>query len=552
MMRSVWRLWPLFAALAAYGATVAIMLSVSVRQNQGHLIYTYDDAYIHMAMAKNFARHGVWGVTRHEFASASSSPLWTLLLAVAFKLLGEHDVIPLLLNVLACILTLVVAYRFLEAHLQRAFPVLAGLLLLIFAAPLPSLTLAGMEHSLHTLLALLFACLSAEFLSLERLSSRQLATLLVLAPVLALVRYEGLFLVGAVALLFILRGKVGMALGLGASGFLFVTIYGIVALRQGWYFLPNSLLLKGALPELTSLGGAAEFLGKAAVRRVCSNPYILVLSLLSLLAIVYQGRNREKAWKSPILWSNASFMIAVLLHMQFVGQGWAYRYEAYLVSLGVVVITAAGGELLSGELALGFQRDRLPQYLAAGILALLVGHALGERSLPILLKTSQATTNIYEQQYQMGLFLHRFYEGQSVAANDIGAISYLADIRLLDLEGLGSLKPATLRMKKAFNAAQVRALTAAERTSIAIVYEGWFQGILDDWSKVGEWKIRNRVVAAEDTVSFWAVDPSQKESLIRNLQAFAGQLPATVLQSGEYTQGIPPAAPLVGTATTQP
>ena len=132
------------------------------------------------------------------------------------------------------------------------------------------------------------------------------------------------------------------------------------------------------------------------------------------------------------------------------------------------------------------------------------------------------------------LFLHRFYEGQSVAANDIGAITYLADLHLLDLAGLASREVAFLERSHQLNAAQVKSLTDARGTAIAVVYPGWFEGIRDNWSPAGEWKIPNNVICAGDTVSFYAVDPSRTPELLERLRAFAPELPRAVTQSGEY------------------
>src|SRR6185436_17091297 len=89
--------------LAAFYAFVAYRL---LRLTEGHLVYALDDAYIHMAIAKNLALHGVWGVQAGTFSSSSSSPLWTLLLSGWFRAAGVSDAAPLVLNTLlgvACV-----------------------------------------------------------------------------------------------------------------------------------------------------------------------------------------------------------------------------------------------------------------------------------------------------------------------------------------------------------------------------------------------------------------------------------------------------------------
>src|SRR2546426_9784746 len=77
--------WPLWGALLLLWASMAAMVLASLRRTDGHLVYTLDDAYIHMAIAKHFARDGVWGVTPYAFGSSTSSPLWTALVAAAFR-----------------------------------------------------------------------------------------------------------------------------------------------------------------------------------------------------------------------------------------------------------------------------------------------------------------------------------------------------------------------------------------------------------------------------------------------------------------------------------
>ena len=533
--------WPLWTALILYAALVAALVLLSMRRNQGHLIYAFDDAYIHMSMSKNFALHGVWGVTRHEFTSTSSSPLWTLLLAATYRVVGVGTRSPLVLNVLAGWLAIGVAYVFLARQSRRAWSVFAGLALLVLLVPLPSLAMTGMEHSLHVCLIVAFVSLAASCLAGENPARWRIAALLGIAALLASVRYEGLFVILVAGLLFLLRRRPGIALGVVAAAAAPVVIYGLTSTHLGWFFLPNSLMLKPATPGLASPDAVAEFLGKASLRRLWESPHFLALFLPSLLSLACYARRRKQALESEGFWANAAFLGAMLLHLQFVGQGWTFRHEGYLVALGVVVLAGAAGELAADEPERARPDPGRGWRMAMAISILLILlYPVGRRAASVLAKTPQASTNIYQQQYQMGLFLHRFYEGQSIAANDIGAISYLADLKLLDLAGLASREVAALQRDKQLDAAHVKPLTDAHGTSIAVVYEAWFEGVRDDWVKVGEWKIPDNVICANDTVSFWAVNPSQRDSLAANLRAFAPELPGGVVQSGDYLASTTP------------
>ena len=72
----------LVATAILWGAVAAI-LYLSLGQNDGKFIYAFDDAYIHLAIARNLGQHGVWGVTQYGFTSSVWSLLWPLLLSVA-------------------------------------------------------------------------------------------------------------------------------------------------------------------------------------------------------------------------------------------------------------------------------------------------------------------------------------------------------------------------------------------------------------------------------------------------------------------------------------
>lgn len=70
------------AAVVFLALTIALV--VAVRHETG-AAYTYplDDTYIHTALARNLIEHGTWGINPGEFANASTSPVWTVLVAIA-------------------------------------------------------------------------------------------------------------------------------------------------------------------------------------------------------------------------------------------------------------------------------------------------------------------------------------------------------------------------------------------------------------------------------------------------------------------------------------
>src|SRR5467141_1610984 len=106
-MRFLRNKWPVVIAIAVLGATIFVLLRLSLARNQGHLIYALDDEYIGMAIAKNFSRFGVWGVTRYGFTSATSSILWPLLLAAVYAVFGVSEVAPFVLNIICATMVVI-------------------------------------------------------------------------------------------------------------------------------------------------------------------------------------------------------------------------------------------------------------------------------------------------------------------------------------------------------------------------------------------------------------------------------------------------------------
>jgi hypothetical protein len=537
MMRGARKHWPLIVAILILWGAIAIVLKLSLDKTHGHLVYALDDAYIHMAMAKHFAEHGVWGATEYGFSSTSSSPLWTLILSATYLVFGTNQVSPFVLDVIAATLILPALYFILVRYGLSWPATLLVLLVTLFSAPLPGLVFTGQEHMLHIFVTLVFAYLVAQELSKAKAISWASAPpiLLALAAVLTSIRYEGLFLVFVVCVLFVLRRRWLQSLTLGLAGIVPATAYGVISKAHGWFWLPNPVVLKGTSPDSASVGAVASYVW-AGLGKLVTVPALLYITIAVLILFLLRWRKQGWTWQtSQILF--VAFMGATLLHLLLANVGWFYRYEAYLIVFGLLVIWATLFEPLPVDEQNGSKKAHpVPRYAAAAILAFLILVPLRGRATEVLAQVPQATGNIYEQQYQMGLFLRQFYQGAGVTANDIGAINYLADIRCVDLLGLASIETARLILpSRSCSGADLSKLLKSKGVRIAMVYDSCFSEALSwDWIKVGEWQIQNNVICSSDTVSFYAVEPSEKDRLAANLKRFSPRLPDDVLEGGDY------------------
>jgi len=541
------RHWPWLVAVGAYWAAAGILIALSLRQDQGNLVYALDDAYIHMAVAKNFVTHGVWGVTRYGFSSSVSSLLWPLLVVLTYELFGVNQASPLVLNLFFGALILVVADHILGRYKASSIYRAAALLVFMFLSILLPMTLQGMEHLLHIAATLLVTYLGARYLSddADIQPSREFRLLLLAAPLVTAARFEGMFLILVIGALMVVRLRWRHALAFGAAGLLPVAAYGLVSVLKGWYLLPNSVLLKGQMPAWGSLWSAVASSLYSGIYNLGSAPHLTAIILTVLFLYVYTSQYRAH---QPTGWDSRRLMVAIFigttwLHLEFAIVCMFCRYDAYLIALGTLIAAAQLIDLLPQErAAFSFHWRGLPRYLGAAALAGVLLLPLGTRAAMAIPIWLEGTLNIFQQQYHMGLFMQKYYQGSTVALNDIGAVDFLADVRCFDLAGLANLKVARRRLRKDFHTADIFELTRESGTRVAIVYDSWFGGEIGglppEWVKVGEWTIAHNYVAGDKTVSIYAVDAAETAPLAQHLRDFSASLPPSVLQSGRYTEWV--------------
>jgi hypothetical protein len=459
--------------------------------------------------------------------------------------LGVSQIAPLVWNLLFAVLLLLVANAILSWYKLPAAVRFAALLAIIFLIPLPSLILAGTEQILQTLLAMLATFLAARMLSGEAPSSttRDSTLLLMLAPSVTAVRFEGMFLIFAIGVLLLLRKRWTYVLAFAACGFLPVVIYGIISVRHGWFWLPSSVLLKGVMPDLTSLSGLFLSLAVNAFVNLYKALHMFVLLIAVLLSYVLSSGKGCDVLESRQL-MGAILLLTALPHVEFVQVGPLFRYDAYLFALSVLFLASQLPSVMTGlPTRTTFSSRLVPQYLATCALALLLLFPLTVKGSRLLWLLPQCTTNIFEQQYQMGVFINQYYQGSTVALNDVGAVNFLADIHCLDLWGLADRDITLAKRTHTFHTRTIADLSRQAGARIAILYDHWFAGevggLPGDWVRVGRWTIQDNVIAGGDTVSIYAVDPSEVSHLIQCLREFSQRLPRDVIQSGSYLEPQP-------------
>jgi hypothetical protein len=511
----------LLAGLAVGYAAALIYVLLILRQTGGRFIYNLDDAYIHLAIAKHIVRDGIYGVTPFEFSSSSSSILWPLLLAGVMKLFGNHEILPFLINLIAAGIFIAVLYREWAGggnNPRWAFGMLIGWMVFL---PFGPILFNGMETMLQALAAVAFSAAAVRYLSDP--GRGRLVPLCLLAALAASARYEGCFIAAAVGLLMVLRGRWKAAVLIGLSAALPVVLYGLYSMSQGWSFLPNSLLIKHsgvAWGDPVSLWNMA-----ARPFQPITDIDIVHLPVWQSLAVLLtvQMLLRARAEKGLAFWDArilpaVIFLLVAVMHSMWITVEMFFRYQAYLNAL----------------------RRNTAAAIAAGAAAILLAIPLGVLAVNAAWKTPVASRNIWQQQYQMGLFLNEYYPEAVVAANDIGAIDYLADIRLVDLFGLASREVLQAKLGGAWQTDLTGALdtlTATKNTRIAVLYDNWFgydpatgrAAVPEAWVRVADWTIPGNVVCGGSTVTWYALKPDEAGPLREALESFAERLPSAVV-----------------------
>lgn len=452
--------------------------------NGGMLIYTLDDPYIHIDLARRiFSGH--YGININEYSAPSSSIVWPLLLA-PFTPLGHLMLwVPLILNIGFSFLTFSLFNQLLKnVGFGYRFVILGGWFL---ATNFYGLIFNGMEHCLQVYLITVIAIdiLHKEFES--RPATRNGVYLAIL--MLPLVRYEGLAVSLPVLAYLFCKGERLKPVAYGAALVAAIALFSLFLSHLGLGYLPSSVIAKSDTTGLSSIV-------MNAIGQFEKYGWIILIMLVTCALM-------------PERKLFALLLISVTaLHTLFGKNGWFGRYEIYwLTFLGVFFIHLCLTQFRARTTAIIF-----------GLLPLAFAQLVYTT-----LSTPLAAAAVYNQQYPMSQIAQRL--NAPVAVNDLGLVALNSRQYVLDLWGLGSLEALKLR-KSQSGSAWISDLMTRKNAHYAFVYEEWFADRPQSWIKVGELQMNiPKIATAFSTVAFYATDEASAQTLKEVMQAYALEYP---------------------------
>jgi hypothetical protein len=481
--------WPLLGFAIV---TLVVVVSMTARFTAAHggVLYPLDDSYIHLALARTLSEAGVWGLLPDRPSAASSSPLWTVLLAAAAIVTPglsrtAFSWVPLLGNVAAAV-GLILFWR--KRLAATPWPNVATAILVVIV-PLPTIAAIGMEHVLHALLASMLAWATATALEQEhRLQAGQLVAIAVLSGLAVAARYETLALVVTVAAVAVWYRRWALIPAVLVPPAAVIAGFGWIWVRNGGWWVPNSFLLKTGVADE---GGFVGNLFKHAVKVGLSPPGLMVAALIGALAILWIPLRRRAGPERVLLILGIACTGGQFLFGQI---GWLNRYEAWLVALDGLAILLAGAALTSGK----------PRLFGAIALALLV--VCAPRAGLSFARTGSSAHD-REWEHFGPTYALTPLAGRAVLVNDIGVISYYGTMRPIDVFGLADNESLRLKREHKLDAQGALAFAktvGAQSGQFQMCWEQMFQRVPAGWTLVEAWTGPRNVLFGDLTIGYYA------------------------------------------------
>ncbi len=466
--------------------TYAFYLIVEYIYTGGQMGVPLDDSWIHFRFAENFASGYFFHYNIGQPVAGSTSPLWVVLLAAFSFISGNYIFNSVFLSAIFHLLSCLFIYRLsLEIFSRKASTKNEAGTISLFVAIVTVLTgrlawagLSGMETTLFT-----FLCIGGIYAHIINLEQKRFTLIPSLLFALASVtRPESFLLFGLYVIDVVVNSikeknfnKVILPLSFGIVIFIIITTpYFVFSHFTSEHFLPTTFRGQGG--RLNDFIPSKKYLEVTFTFLFRDN---FIITLLYLAGIVYYIINLRKKFFYEFRSVNLIFLWIFLLpaiSSLFV-PNWRHhgRYIMPLLPLinfAAFYIYFSLSDKLKNRKLKDFALSRLALILIVGFS--LLYYAVYARAI------GMNTQNINDQQVTLAHWVDQNVgKDETIALNDIGAITFITKNKVVDMAGLVS--PEILRYRTyqwQDNLDSTYYLLKNNNVSYVIIYDTWFEPFL--------------------------------------------------------------------------
>lgn len=514
------------AAPIVMAALVAYYLLAS-RRAAGELGFPLDDSWIHLRFAQHLIQARGFSFNPGELTSTTTGALWTVLLALVYRVTHEFLFTSIVINGLLGVALCVIVYELSLTITPSRWVALVAGLTVAATVPLPWWVLSGMEPPLYAALAMLGFLLHVRARRVERAALQHGMWATVVFALAGLARPECMLLfplamADRLVMSVWVEKRTGAWRAWAKEAALHSTVFAALLAPLFMYnhrvtglWLPSSFYSK---QQWMSISGALAMGQMQQVLYVIAvAPWQQLASLIStwahdnallvgpfavgLVWLVRQAVKREG--------EHRSLLIPIALIAQPVIWSWFsgfrpadYQSQRYIAALNplYLLVGVVGGWWMLAKLS-----GKMLWVRVAAATAVLLGS--------LAMQPTSATTyalnvkNITEMQVAIARWVRDHApKGSLLAVNDVGAIGVITDDPVLDLQGLVTTQVLPLRSMKEQVAGRAPALLSQflfdHRPDYLIIFPRWYPEMdqrRDVFTPVFQVQLKDNITAGSDT-----------------------------------------------------
>ena len=455
-----------------------------------------DDTWIHFQFADNFSNGYFFQYNPGDYTAGTTSPLYVIVLGISGLLTGNFMITSVIISFLFYVFSCMVIYKLslsifassgsplkgMNSGLTPEYISLVVSITTVFSGRLAWSSLSGMETTMF-----IFFCIFGVYLHVRNLISGKFSMLPALLFALATVsRPEG-YLLSVLYFIDVILNllhksefrKHFISLLTSAAIFGMITLpYLIFSYIVSGDFFPNTFKGQGGYMRLYP---DFEYLRIATIYFFRDN---FITALLYLFSIIFYIANLKKYF-SDLKYVNLIFLWIILLPLasSLLIPNWRHHVR-YLIPLIPFINFASVYMLLiliNTEFLEGFKNIILKRI---SVLALLTVFSL-IYYVVYAVALGKNTDNINNQQVYLAEWVkENVNQNETIALNDIGAITFISKNKVIDMAGL--ITPEVLRYRNyqwKDNLDSLNMLLKRNNVRYLIIYDHWFKEYLQEYGK---------------------------------------------------------------------